>query len=171
MKILQALASLKETLLGILPLTAIMVVFQTLILRKPLGNVKDFTVGIILASIGLHLFIRGTEMSLIPLGDLVGRSLHILERKWIIIVAGFIIGYLGTLVEPALKLLALEVEEISVGVIRHTVLIHAVAAGFGVGMGIGLFRIISNISYLKIIIPILAVLYYSLSLLLSLIRH
>lgn len=94
-------------------------------------------------------------MSLIPLGDSVGRNLHVLNRRWVIVLVGFIIGYFGTLVEPALKALALEVEELSAGAIPHTVLIHGVAAGFGLGMGIGLFKIIRNIPYIKIIVPLL----------------
>lgn len=94
-------------------------------------------------------------MSLLPIGDSVGSNLVILERKWIIVIIGFVIGYFATLVEPALKALALEVEEISIGAIPNKVLIHAVAIGFGSGMAIGLFRILNGISYLKIVIPLL----------------
>ncbi|WP_249323866.1 DUF1538 domain-containing protein [Wansuia hejianensis] len=149
------LSPLWETMKGILPLTAILSVVQVVILRKPMENVRDFIIGVILATIGLHLFLKGTNMSLIPLGDSVGRNLYVLNRKWVIILLGFIIGYFGTLVEPALKTLALEVEELSAGAIPHKVLIHGVAAGFGLGMGIGLLKIIANIPYIKIIVPLL----------------
>ena len=157
MKIIETLAPLRETLMGILPLTAIMVIFQVVVLKKPIENVKEFTVGFLLAAIGLHLFLKGTGMSLIPLGDSVGRNLYVLDKRWLIVVIGFIIGYFGTLVEPALKILALEVEEISIGAINHKVLIHGVAAGFGLGMGIGLYRIMANIPYIKIIVPLLLI--------------
>ena len=94
-------------------------------------------------------------MSLFPIGDSVGQNLVFLERKWLIVIIAFVIGYFGTLVEPALKALALEVEEISVGAIPHRVLIHAVAVGFGMGMAIGIFKILNDISYVKIIVPLL----------------
>lgn len=152
---MEILSPLWETLMGILPLTAILAVFQLLVLRRPIDNVKEFGLGFVFAVIGLHLFLKGSTMSLIPLGDAVGRNLHILDRKWVIILIGFIIGYFGTLVEPALKALALEVEELSAGAIPHKLLIHGVAAGFGLGMGIGLFKIIANVPYLKIIVPLL----------------
>lgn len=155
MKFLEILSPFWETLKGILPLTAILATFQLLILRKPIENVKEFGLGFVFAVIGLHLFLKGSTMSLIPLGDSVGRNLHVLNRRWVIVLVGFIIGYFGTLVEPALKALALEVEELSAGAIPHTVLIHGVAAGFGLGMGIGLFKIIRNIPYIKIIVPLL----------------
>ena len=94
-------------------------------------------------------------MSLFPLGDSVGQNLIVLEKKWLIVLVAFIIGYFGTLVEPALKALALEVEEISIGAIPHRVLIHGVAVGFGMGMAIGIFKILNDISYIKIIVPLL----------------
>ncbi|OLS03700.1 DUF1538 domain-containing protein [Tissierella creatinophila] len=157
MKFIEILSPLWETVKGILPLTIIMVVFQVFILKKPIENVAEFTIGVILAILGLHLFLKGTTMSLIPLGDSVGRNLYLLDKKIFIVLIGFVIGYFGTLVEPALRTLALEVEEVSAGAISQRVLIHGVAAGFGLGMGIGLFKIINNISYIKIIVPLLAI--------------
>lgn len=157
MKFLETISPLWDTAKGILPLTAILIFFQIVILKKPIEDVKKFTTGIILATFGLHLFLKGTNMSLIPLGSSLGRNLHVLNSTWIIILLGFVIGYFGTLVEPALKTLALEVEELSVGAINNKVLIHGVAAGFGLGMSIGLYKIISNISYVKIIAPLLVI--------------
>lgn len=155
MKLMEILSPLWETIMGILPLTAILALVQLVVLRKPMENVKEFGMGFVFAVIGLHLFLKGSTMSLIPLGDSVGRNLHVLNNKLIIIAIGFVVGYFGTLVEPALKALALEVEELSAGAIHHKVLIHGVAAGFGLGMGIGMFKIISNISYIKILVPLL----------------
>lgn len=155
MKLVQALGPLWETLSGILPLTVILILFQTVILRKPIDNPKEVFTGFIFATLGLHLFLKGTNMSLIKLGDSLGRNLQVLDKKWVIVLIGFAIGYAGTLVEPALKTLALEVEELSAGAIPHRVLIHGVAAGFGIGMAIGLFKIIANIPFLKIVAPLL----------------
>ncbi|HSH36740.1 DUF1538 domain-containing protein [Schnuerera sp.] len=155
MRGLEALNALWETLRSILPLTAILVFFQLVILKKPIENVKEFVVGLLISVFGLHFFLKGITMSLFPLGDSVGSNLVVLERKWLIVIVAFIIGYFGTLVEPALKTLALEVEEISIGAIPHKVLIHAVAIGFGTGMGIGIFKILNGVSYIKIIIPLL----------------
>ncbi|NMA86937.1 MAG: DUF1538 domain-containing protein [Tissierellia bacterium] len=138
-----------------LPLTAVLAFFQIIILRKPIENLRQFSIGFVLSVFGLHFFLKGVSMSLFPLGDSVGQNLVVLERKWTIVLVAFVIGYFGTLVEPALKALALEVEEISVGAIPHRVLIHAVAIGFGLGMAIGIFKILNDISYIKIIVPLL----------------
>lgn len=155
MKIMDILGPFWESAKGILPITAIMVIIQTVILKKPIEDTKNFTIGIISATIGLHLFLQGTNASLISLGDSVGRNLNVLDKKWMIILIGFAIGYGGTLVEPALRTLAMEVEELSQGAIPQTVLVHGVAAGFGVGMALGLYKIIANIPFVKIVVPLL----------------
>lgn len=155
MRVVEVLAPLWETMKGIIPLTAIMAFFQFVVLRKPIDNLKEFLLGFIFAVLGLHLFLKGATMSLLPLGDSVGRNIHILERRWLIVIIAFIIGYLGTLVEPALRALALEVEELSIGTIRYKVLIHGVAVGFGLGMAIGVTKILLNIPYIKIVVPLL----------------
>ncbi len=131
--------------------------FQLVVLEKPIKNVKEFIIGVLLSIFGLHFFLKGVSMSLLPLGDSVGGNLVVLDRKWLIVAIAFVIGYFGTLVEPALKTLALEVEEISIGAIPNKVLIHAVAVGFGAGMGIGVYKILNNISYVKVVAPLLLV--------------
>lgn len=155
MRLIEMLTPIWDTVKGVLPLTSILLIIQLVILRKPIENVKDFSLGILFAIFGLHFFLQGSNMSLIPLGESVGRNLYIIDRRWVIVLMGFVIGYLGTLVEPALSSLALEVEEMSAGVISQKLLINAVAAGFGLGMSLGLFKIMNDVQYIKILVPLL----------------
>jgi hypothetical protein len=157
MRGLKGLNDLWETARSVLPLVLALAFFQLVILRKPIKSVKEFVIGVLLSIFGLHFFLKGISMSLLPLGDSVGENLIVLERKWLMMAVAFVVGYFGTLVEPALKALALEVEEISIGAIPDKVLIHAVAIGFGAGMGIGVYKILNNISYVKVVAPLLLV--------------
>ena len=157
MRGLKGLNDLWETARSVLPLVLALAFFQLVVLRKPIKSVKEFIIGVLLSIFSLHFFLKGVSMSLLPLGDSVGGNLVVLDRKWLIVAIAFVIGYFGTLVEPALKTLALEVEEISIGAIPNKVLIHAVAVGFGAGMGIGVYKILNNISYVKVVAPLLLV--------------
>lgn len=157
MKALDGLGALWKTASTIIPLTAILAGLQIFVLKKPLHNVKEFVIGFVLSVLGLHLFLKGTTMTLIPLGDSVGRNFVNIERRWVIVGIGFIIGYFATLVEPGLQALALEVEELSAGAISHKILIHGVAIGFGSGMAIGLGKILLNLPYLKVLLPLLTI--------------
>ena len=157
MKLFDGLGAVWETFSSILALTGALLFVQLVILRRPVDNWKQFIIGILLSGFGLHFFLKGVNLSLIPLGENVGANLVVLDRRWVVIVIAFVIGYFGTLVEPALKTLALEVEEITVGAIPNKALIHAVAIGFGFGMSIGIFRILKNIPYTYIIVPLLLI--------------
>jgi len=159
MRGLKGLNDLWETARSVLPLVVTLAFFQLVVLRKPIKNVKEFIIGVLLSIFGLHFFLKGISMSLLPLGDSVGENLVVLERKWLMVAVAFVVGYFGTLVEPALKTLALEVEEISIGAIPNRVLVHAVAVGFGSGMAIGVYKILNNISYVKIVAPLLLVIF------------
>ncbi|HQG15709.1 MAG TPA: DUF1538 domain-containing protein [Rectinema sp.] len=157
MRMIEILRDIWETAKTVLPLAMILVILQVIVLKKPIKNLREFIIGILLSIAGLHFFLKGVFMSILPLGDSVGGNIAILDNKLLIVAISLVIGYLGTLVEPALKTLALEVEEVSVGAIPNKVLIHAVAIGFGLGMGIGVWKIINNISFIKIVIPLIFV--------------
>lgn len=159
MKILDYITPLWDTMKGILPLSAALIFMQVVIMRKPLEDTPNFLLGMLLSILGLHYFLKGTEMALVPLAENVGGNLYLLKHPWMVLVFGFILGYFGTLVEPALKILALEVETLSAGVISSSMLVHGVAAGFGLGMVLGLYRIMSSVPYLYILVPILIVIF------------
>lgn len=149
------LRDLWGTTKNVIPIMAILIIFQLFVLKKPIENVKVFVLGCILSVLGLHVFLKGVTNALIPLGENVGQNIIILKKKYFIVLFAFLLGYASTLVEPALESLALEVEEISVGAIPHKVLINTVAIGFGLGLAIGIAKILNNIPTKKVMLPLL----------------
>jgi hypothetical protein len=143
-----------DTAKNVLPIMVFLCIFQVLFLKKPIAEFKIMLIGTLLSIVGLHLFLKGVTLSLIPLGDSVGKNIIVLNNKYIIGIVAFIIGYFATLVEPGLRSLALEVEEISAGAIPVGILIQTVAIGFGGGMTIGIVKILNNIPTKIILFPI-----------------
>ncbi len=139
------------------PIVLVLFLFQIVILKSPLEKPQSFFGGYLLSLAGLFLFLKGISLCLIPLGESVGGSLPSLDNKLLIIAVGFVMGYLSTLTEPALHALAMEAEEISIGVLQKQVLIQAVAVGFGAGMALGITKILFQISTTKIVIPLLVI--------------
>ncbi|NEZ47589.1 DUF1538 domain-containing protein [Clostridium niameyense] len=154
MKLSYIFKGLWNTFKNILPITTLMLFIQLFIFKKPMKNIKTFTLGVILSTLGLFLFIEGTNLFLLPLGESVGRNLILLKNKWFIILLVFGIGFCTTLVEPALTALAMEVDEISIGSISKNFLMYTVACGFGTGLSIGICKILFNIKTSKIVIPL-----------------
>ncbi|MEJ5375456.1 MAG: DUF1538 domain-containing protein [bacterium] len=80
------------------------------------------------------------------------------EKGWqgilLIILFALIMGYGATLAEPALNALGLAVEEITVGTFRKNTLIHAVALGVGMGMCLGVLKIVLGIPLFWLLAPL-----------------
>ncbi|QEN06476.1 DUF1538 domain-containing protein [Oceanispirochaeta crateris] len=70
-----------------------------------------------------------------------------------VLLFAFGLGYGSTLAEPALNALGKNVEEITVGTVSKTGVIRAVSIGVGLGLMIGVLRIIYNIPMAWLLIP------------------
>ncbi len=71
----------------------------------------------------------------------------------VVLLFAFIMGYGATLAEPALNALGLKVEELTVGTFEKSLLIQAVASGVGLGMLLGVVKIIWNVPLAYLLIP------------------
>lgn len=71
----------------------------------------------------------------------------------LVFLFAFIMGYGATLAEPALNALGQTVEELTVGVFKKTSLIQAVSCGVGLGMVVGVCKIIWNIPIMWLLVP------------------
>lgn len=156
MRLLSWFSPFVSTAKSVLPLAVLLALVQLLLLRRPLSDVKATLMGLLLTVVGLHLFMKGAAMSLVPMGEGVGRELFRLSRPGLIALVGFFVGYAATLVEPALRDVVRQVEDISVGVIRANIMLNVVACGFGLGMALGLWRLAQGIGFLPVIMPVLA---------------
>lgn len=155
MDFLNAAKGLWLTARDIIPITAVLILFQIFVLKSPIKNLKTVVAGILMSVIGLFLFIQGLKFGLLPLGDSVGASLPALKNKGFIVLIFFIMGYTTTLAEPSLASMAMEIEEISVGAMNNRIFVHTVALGVGIGMGVGAFKILKQIPSTYIIVPLI----------------
>ncbi|PKM12630.1 MAG: DUF1538 domain-containing protein [Gammaproteobacteria bacterium HGW-Gammaproteobacteria-3] len=149
--------SLLATGRDILPIVAIIISFQLLVIRKPLPHPGKTFTGFIYVLLGVAFFLEGLEMALFPLGKLMAEQLTAPEfigiapdetvawhaYLWVYIFAASI-GFATTLAEPSLLAVALKAESISGGAIRAWGLRIAVSLGVAFGIALGAFRIVSG---------------------------
>ncbi|NLK08834.1 MAG: DUF1538 domain-containing protein [Firmicutes bacterium] len=147
-----------ESLTGVLPIVLFLLAFNKFILRSPLQNPKENTLGIVLAIIGLVLFSNGLRMGLLPLGETVGLNLPKESPLWLVLVFSFILGFGVTMAEPSMQSLAGQVEELTAGILRKPLVMTTVALGIGTGVTLGVLKIVLQIPNSHIIIPALAIL-------------
>jgi hypothetical protein len=151
------LHGLQETALSVveavLPLAALFEVFQLLLLKLPRSYVNGILKGTVLASCGLLLFLQGVNIGFLPFGRAIGEALGMLPHKWLLIPFGLLLGFLTTWGEPAVRVLADQVEEASSGSIRQTAVLYAICLGVSFFVGLGMLRIAYGIPLLYILIP------------------
>jgi len=156
------LLSFWQTLLGtfrdVMPIAAIIIGFQVLIIRKPIHQPKKIFIGFFYVLLGIALFLQGLEMALFPIGELMAKQLTASEflhidvslgnvpwqaYYWVYIFAASI-GFATTLAEPALIAVAIKAQEISGGAIHALGLRLAVSVGVAFGIALGAYRIVSG---------------------------
>ncbi|WEX12397.1 DUF1538 domain-containing protein [Chelativorans sp. AA-79] len=139
--------------IAIVPLIVLFLLFQIFLLRLPRQQVADVLKGTAIAAFGLFLFLLGMGIGFLPFGLAVGEALGRLNATWLFVLIGLVLGFLTTWGEPAVRILAGEVEEASSGSIRGSLVLYAVCAGVALWTGIGMLRIAYGIPLLYLLIP------------------
>ncbi len=71
----------------------------------------------------------------------------------VVLFFGFVLGYGATLAEPALNAMGLTVEELSGGTFRKPLLMQAVAVGVGMGVALGVAKLVWHIPLFWLLAP------------------
>lgn len=135
------LEKLNETLKAVLPIIAIVLVLCFTIAPLEPGIMLAFLLGAVLLIIGMMFFTLGAEMSMTPIGENVGTSMTQTKKLWLMVFLTFILGFIVTISEPDLQVLAEQVPAIP-----NMTLILTVAVGVGIFLAIAIIRILFQIS-------------------------
>ena len=139
--------------LAVLPLALIFLIFQLLFLRLPKRTVSSILIGTLLASAGLFLFLVGVSIGFLPAGRFIGEALGSLPHKWLLLPFGALLGFVTTWGEPAVRILADQVEEASSGFLRRSVVLWAICLGVASSVGFGMLRIVYEVPLLYLLVP------------------
>ncbi len=170
-------SSLAQALLtasqAILPLCVFLFIVHVIVLRERIARGDEIAVGLAFAFIGMGLFVLGLQAGLAPLGDQVGSTapgaFSAIEAgappaefgplygpvigTGVIVLFAFFLGYGSTLAEPAVNALGGQVHEITVGAVPKKVLLHTVSFGVGLGMALGILRLLFGIPLASLLLP------------------
>jgi len=145
--LLRAVAGFGRAMLGslrdLVPIIAVIAVFQLLVFRQPLENLGSVVAGLGLVVLGLTLFVFGLEMGLFPVGEQLA---HAFARKgsvpWLVAFA-FALGFGTTVAEPTLVAVASEAGKlVGEGGGWQLGLRLTVAFAVGLALVIGVLRIL-----------------------------
>lgn len=138
---------------AIVPLAVLFLIFQIFLLRLPRRQVADILKGTAIAAVGLFLFLLGIGIGFLPFGRAVGEALAKLDQTWLFVLFGLLLGFLTTWGEPAVRILADQVEDASNGSIRGRLVLFAICIGVALWVGLGMLRIAYGIPLQYLIVP------------------
>lgn len=131
---------LQEAIAAALPIIAIVLFLSLTIAPIPTSILLAFLFGGLLLIVGMMFFSLGAELAMEPMGERMGAQVIKTKRIGMVFVLGFLLGFMITISEPDLQVLANQVQSIP-----NHVLIWSVATGVGLFLVIAQLRMLFGI--------------------------
>jgi hypothetical protein len=143
----------RSVALAVAPLVAFFVLFQIFLLKLPKRQVVDILKGTLIAASGLFLFLLGVGVAFLPFGRAMGEVLGAMDNTVLLVVVGVVLGFSTAWGEPAVRILADQVEDASQGSIPSKLVLYAICIGVALWMGAGMLRIAYELPLLWLLAP------------------
>ena len=147
----------KESFTSVMPVTVIVLLLSVLLVPMEISTIALFLVGAVLLIVGMGFFQLGAEMAMTPTGEGLGTELSKTKKVAIIVIISVIVGFLITIAEPDLQVLAGQAPAIP-----GNVLILTIAIGVGLFLTIALLRVLFKVK-LSTVLIVLYILLFGLS--------
>lgn len=141
-----------ESLSAVVPITLIVLALSVFVVPLEVGAIAMFLVGAVMLIFGMALFQLGAETAMTPLGEGIGVQLTKIKKLVPVLIVSGVMGFLITIAEPDLAVLAQQVPAIP-----NYTLIFTIAIGVGIFLALAVIRIIYRID-LTILLAIMYVL-------------
>lgn len=144
------------TLRDVTPIVVLIALFQVVVIKKTIPNLRKVAFGVMLVIFGLTFFLIGLEKALFPLGELMATQLskpEFIQKSysgsltdwkayyWVYIFAA-LVGFSTTIAEPSLYAVAVKANEVSGGTIGVLYFRFIVALGVAAALVVGTYRIV-----------------------------
>ncbi len=144
---------LVRSFFDLLPILAVVSVFQILVIRQPIPDVGNLIFGSLLIVVGLTFFVQGLEQGLFPIGESMAYAFASKGSLMWLLIFAFSLGFATTVAEPALIVVGSEAAKVAAegGMIENTDAARhdyafglriTVAISVGLAIMIGVLRII-----------------------------
>ncbi len=149
----------RESVTSILPLFALLVAFQFLLLKMTRRQFIRIGIGFVYALIGLTVFLFGVNSGFMQAGRALGEALgaNALGQggPWyaVLLGTGLVFGAVIVCAEPAVWVLSEQVEQVSGGTIRRRALLVFLALGTAIAIGLAMLRAVCGFRIAWILVP------------------
>jgi len=142
-----------ETLKAMFPIAVIFFVFQAVMLKLPLRVLGKIGMGLMLAYLGLTLFLTGVNVGFSSMGYVLGVEMADGRTRILLVPLAIILGWFIISAEPAVYVLQQQIGEVSAGAIPSKAIRLSLSIAIALAMGLSMLRVVTGISVLWFLIP------------------
>ena len=143
----------EEISMALLPLLFFFLLFQFTLLRLSMRQVKRILLGFFYVFAGLVIFMTGVSGGFSTAGQSLGTALGVLSEGVWLVPVGFVLGAVVVCAEPAVWILTEQVENVSGGYIKRSLMLAALSASIAFAVALGMLRVLTGISIWWMLIP------------------
>lgn len=130
----------QEAVSAVLPIIGIVLILCFAVAPISPSILLCFLMGAVLILVGMMFFTLGAEVAMTPMGERIGTCLTKSKKLWLVLGLSFLLGFIITISEPDLQVLAQQVPAVP-----NMVLILSVACGVGVFLLVAFLRMLFGI--------------------------
>lgn len=142
-----------DVAIALMPIAFVFILFQIFIVKMAKKQVVNIMKGILIAFVGLTLFLQGVHTGFMPLGELMGMKMGSMKYNWVLIPIGFFLGFAVIMAEPAVHVLIDQVEQASGGHVNRNAMQYTLCVGVAVAVALAMARVLYGISLWYFIAP------------------
>lgn len=138
------LLRLRHAVISLVPIVAIVLGFQAVVIREVPANLVSLVVGMLVVAVGIAVFLQGLDLSVFPLGKSLASQFTRRRAFGPLLLFGFCIGAGAVIAEPALIAVADQAEMISGGQVDGRTLRILIAVSVGAVIVLGIVRAVAG---------------------------
>ena len=131
-----------ESFLTLLPIIIAYIIFQIFFFKHKKNKVIDIARGLVLTYIGLVVFLLGVNGGFMEVGARLGIQLASLDSSVPVLFVALILGLTTVLAEPAVHVLTHQVEEVTGGSVKRTLVFIFLSIAVGMSIFMSALRIL-----------------------------
>lgn len=134
-------AIMLESFIALLPITVLFLIFNFRKFKIPKDELVGIIRGLVLVLLGLVLFLTAVHSGFMDMGRILGMEIAKMNG-WLLIVIGFVLGFIVVLVEPAVHVLGEQIEEVTAGYIPLKLIKTTLSIGVALSISFSMVRIL-----------------------------
>lgn len=131
-----------EVFIALAPILVLFLIFQKSTFKLSKASFRKILFGILFTFVGLVMFLIGVNAGFMEVGTIVGYKMASMSNRIYVVLAGFVLGMVTILAEPAVYVLTHQIEDVTSGYVKRSVVMITLAIGVALAVALSVVRVL-----------------------------